>query len=144
MICEIANKLDVSKDVWRILVSIIIPFVFVYSPIIIGWNNAQSLLRRKSIVNETDTIKVKSHVKFAWDALALMLIQISIISYITYHHGAARAVACWVAYLFGNGMLFVTFSQVSHIPCMTKAWRPTANKMKSWAAGQVEHSMNFA
>ena len=95
-------------------------------------------------MSDEGTVKVKSHMNFAVDALALLLIQMSIIGYIAYHHGAVRAVACWIAYLFGNGMLFVTFSQVSHIPCMTKAWRPTANKMKSWAAGQVEHSMNFA
>jgi hypothetical protein len=61
-----------------------------------------------------------------------------------YNHGILRAAACWIIYLFGNGMLFMTFSQMSHIPCMTEKWRPMASKMKSWAAGQVEHSMNFA
>jgi hypothetical protein len=95
-------------------------------------------------VHDSGKIKVKSHQAFAYDALLLIIIQASIIGYMVATHGAMRAAACWITYLFGNGMLFVTFSQVSHIPCLTEHWRPTASKMKSWAAGQVEHSMNFA
>lgn len=40
LVCEIANNLNVSKTVWKMLVLIIIPFVYIFSPIIIGTNNA--------------------------------------------------------------------------------------------------------
>ena len=120
-----------------------IPFIFVASPFSIGVANAYKILTDGGI-GSGNILKVKSHRKFAWDALNLILINIAIIGYMAHMHGFATAISCWIAYLFGNGMLFVTFSQVSHIPCMTKEWRPTASKMKSWAVGQVEHSMNFA
>ena len=48
--------------------------------------------------------------------------------------------------MFGVGLVFVTFSQVSHIPCMVARWRPDYHDIvdRGWARFQVEHSMNFA
>jgi len=143
MLCDLANSLPVSKYVWSKLLLIVIPFIYISTPFMIGTSNATNILLKGGISHE-DILKVKSHRKFAYDALLLLLVQATIIGYMTYNHGIYTAISCWIAYLFGNGLMFVTFSQVSHIPCMTKAWRPTASKMKSWAAGQVEHSMNFA
>lgn len=120
----------------------VIPLVFLQTPVSVGLLNAYNVLKSGSLIG--DSVRVKSHQKFALDAVLLFVVQASIISYMAYTHGIARALGLWASYIFGVGSLFITFSQMSHIPCMTEHWRPMASKMKSWAAGQVEHSMNFA
>jgi len=79
------------------------------SPASIGTGNAYKCLTQGGIGVE-NFVKVHNHTKFPWDALALILIQITIISYMVTAHGILTAISCWVAYLFGNGLLFVTFS----------------------------------
>ena len=102
--------LPISKWLWSKLLFILIPLVYVFTPIVIGLNNAISLLRRSSIVHDSGNVQVKSHQKFAHDALLLIIIQASIIGYMVATHGSLRAIACWLIYLWGNGLLFVTFS----------------------------------
>ena len=46
LVCDIANKLPISRWMWSKLVLLIIPFVYILSPVVIGINNAYSLLKR--------------------------------------------------------------------------------------------------
>ena len=80
------------------------------------------------------------------DAAVTLAVQALLIGWMCTRHGIAHALAVWLSYLFGNGMIFITFSQVSHIPDMVQKWRPTVPEFRKrgWAASQVEHSMNFA
>ena len=109
MLCDIANRLPVSQGVWKKIILLIVPFIYVMSPFGIGVSNAYKILTQGGISHD-NILKVKSHRKFASDALALIIVQISILGYMTHAHGFARAISCWIAYLFGNGLLFVTFS----------------------------------
>lgn len=84
---EIANRLPISKWMWSKLLYIVIPVIYVLSPIIIGINNAQSLVRNQMIVHDSGRVKVKSHKKFPFDALLLIIVQASIIGYMAYAHG---------------------------------------------------------
>lgn len=40
MVCDIANKLPISRWLWSKLLLLVIPFIFVFSPIVLGTNNA--------------------------------------------------------------------------------------------------------
>jgi fatty acid desaturase len=124
------------------LLAIITPFAFVYSPFIVGPFYSFCLLRYQAIYSG-DVCKVKSHSKVSPDALLCIICHIVSVSYLTHSFGVT-GIALWLAYMFGDGAVFVTFSQISHIPCMVEKWRPQAKNFQSWAAGQVEHSMNFA
>jgi len=108
-LCDIANSLPVSQAVWKKLLIVLIPLVYATTPISVGAGNAYKVLTQGGI-GVDNILKVKSHRKYPWDAAALLLIQISIIGYMAHIHGFARAITCWMTYLFGNGMLFVTFS----------------------------------
>jgi len=59
-ICAFANSLDVSRTTWQIIVTCLIPFVFIQTPFGVGPINAYSLLKRKALING-DSVKVKSH-----------------------------------------------------------------------------------
>lgn len=59
-ICSFANSLDISQQTWKILVTFVIPLVFMQTPFGVGIINAYSLLKSKAIIGDA-TCKVKSH-----------------------------------------------------------------------------------
>jgi len=134
--------LDISDTTWALIAAALVPFSFVYSPFIVGPYYAYNVLKHQAIFSG-DVCKVKSHSKVSPDCFICIMCHLVSITYLTYYFGLT-GIALWLVYMFGVGAVFVTFSQISHIPCMVEKWRPQAKNFKSWAAGQVEHSMNFA
>ena len=51
-VCAFANTLNVSHEVWKIIVALVIPFVFVMTPFGVGIRNAYSILKTNSLVGD--------------------------------------------------------------------------------------------
>lgn len=122
--CYLSRNLNISNTMWTVLMSILTPFAFVYSPFIVGPWYAYCLLRHEAIFSG-DVCKVKKHSNFSPDAVLCLLCHVAQISYLSYNFGLA-GIALYFTYMFGVGAVFVTFSQISHIPCMVEKWRPQA------------------
>lgn len=58
-ICAFANSLNVSQRTWKMIVTFIIPLVFLQTPVSVGLLNAYNVLKRGGLVG--DSVKVKSH-----------------------------------------------------------------------------------
>jgi len=104
------------------MMAILVPFAYVYSPFVVGPIYAYSLLRHQAIFSG-DTCKVKSHSSFSPDAVVCLLGHAFQFTYLSYNFGLT-GIALYLTYMFGVGAIFVTFSQISHIPCMVEKWRP--------------------
>lgn len=126
---------------WPLVLAIGIPVIWAKSPLMIGSGYALSILTEGRVEQQYMRPVTKT-----FDAAVTLAVQVLLITWMASSFGLARALAVWVSYLFGNGMIFITFSQVSHIPDMVAKWRPTVPEFRKrgWAASQVEHSMNFA
>eukprot|EP00937_MAST-01D_sp_MAST-1D-sp2_P007509 g7509.t1 len=138
-LAELGSK--VPRWLFPYLVGVIVPFALLKGPLGVGTGYAWELLRHGRVCQQR--LRPASR---RWDAAATLLAQAAIVGYMSVAHGVARAVLVWLAYQFGNGVIFIIFSQVSHIPVVAERWRPTYHdhQKQGWAAAQVEHSMNFA
>jgi len=136
---------EVSKNfpawAWPLVLVVGIPIIWAKSPLTIGSGYALEILTEGRVEQQQMRPFTRT-----LDAGVTLLVQAAIITYMTCTIGFLSAIAVWMSYLFGNGMIFITFSQVSHIPDMVRKWRPTVPEFekRGWAASQVEHSMNFA
>ena len=121
-LCQLSRNLNISSSTWTLIVAALTPFAFVYSPFIVGPWYAYNVVMNQAIFSG-DVCKVKSHSKVSPDAVLCLICHFVCNLYMVYYFGMT-GLACWLTYLFGVGAVFVTFSQISHIPCMVEKWRP--------------------
>jgi hypothetical protein len=108
MLCHWSRSLDVSTQVWTLLVAAMVPFAFVQALFNIGPYYSYLLLCNQAI-NNGEVCKVNGINKVNIGALLCLVCYAASISYLSYNYGV-MGIALQVVYMLGSGALFVTFS----------------------------------
>ena len=130
----------VPSYLWPYILFLILPFIFIRTMFLFAFEYGLEFLRNKNI----DKIKIFPHSYYSRDIYIFLSLQLISITYLYYTFGLSRTLSLYILYYLGNGMIFIPFSQISHIPQLQKYWRPTIqNEKDSWAVEQVKHSLNY-